>query len=289
MSDARSRKLAALAAVAALAGIVGGAAARAGVEDDLDRRWQGAWVVVEVPVQSDCRSAGYADNDVHADLVHGKGAFEFAAGELARVHQVRLRRKRVEVQVDLQVPVLAARPDGPFTLYDRLFCKVELQFRVERPEREDLAFVDARIGELLERHTTSEAAYDSPGWNGREVEPFPLDYEETLAAYEIWKVERHNAQVEARRREALELAAELIAGVEAGADYAEGFAAGVHANRRLRFDGCGAALSSAPAREAKRGPGSEEYSRGHRDGSTLVYFIRLAETLQDCSLESPAS
>lgn len=271
-------------ATAVLALLCAGAV-RAGVEDDLDRRWKGAWVVVGVPVQSDCRATGYADNDVNDDLVHGKGRFEFAPGELARVHQVRLRRRQVEVQVDLEEPVLAARQEGPFTLYDRLSCKVELQFRIDKAEREDVAGLDARIAELVERHATVDAAYDSSGWNGREVEPFPDDYEETLAAYEAWKVEMHNAAVEARRREALERASDLVAGVESERAYADGFAAGVHANRRLRFDGCDAALGSDPSRHVGDTQGVESYRRGYRDGGRLVYWLRLAETLQDCFIE----
>jgi hypothetical protein len=278
------RLLAALAAAAALAAPP---PAAAGVEEDLARRWEGAWVVVRPAVASACTSL-YTNNDVRGDLTVGRGEHRFAAGELARVEGIDLHRGKVDVLLDLGEPVLAARRDGPFTLYDELSCRVELV--VPRPAGADtLAPLDALLAGLLERHPDAAGAKASAAWNRRRRDPYPADYEATLAAYGKWKAEQVNAAVGARREEALAEAARLLDGYGDHPDYQAGFAAGVEAARDEGFGGCESLLDASPYAFGDSPPSGtgQEWRRGFRDGQALVFWVEVGHRLGRCFVPVP--
>ena len=175
--------------------------ARADLQDDLNARWRGAWVVITGEVYSNCNGLT-TDNRISGDLIMGSGREAFAPGELARVSKVDAKRHRVDVMLDIAEPVLIEYQDGPFTLYREASCPIELlvDFGDERTKDLGVAGVETQFDLWLERYARLEDAELSASWNRRERADYPDDYEQTLAAYEDWKVEQHN-QLVAQRTE----------------------------------------------------------------------------------------
>ena len=253
----------------------------AGLEDALNSRFRGAWAVVKAPISSSC-DGFYNDNDVVGSRVESKARRRFEAGELARVERVGARRGRVDVFLDLAEEVLEERRDGPFTLYEPLSCRIQLKMPI--PERADAAAAEARLAELLEMHGSEREAEVSPAWNGRRREPFPENYEETLAAYESWKAAQTNAAVQARMADAIEEAARINDRLRSDSEYLEGFAAGVdRAKDRVHGD-CPSLLRSKFSPDSK---GDGDWKRGYEDGQGLAWNLELLRRLKDCFLPIP--
>lgn len=257
------------------------AAQAAGLEDTLNSRWRGGWVVIRVPISSSC-DGFYNDNDVVGTRVESKARRGFDAGELARVERVGTRRGRVDVFLDLAEEVLEERRDGPFTLYEPLSCRIQL--RVPIPERVDAAAAEARLAELLELHGSERDAEASPAWNGRRREPFPENYQETLAAYESWKAAQTNAAVQARMDDAIEEAARVNDRLRSTPEYLEGFAAGVEKEKDRHHGDCPGLLRSTFSPEVK---GSGDWKRGYEDGQRLAWNLELLRKLRDCFVPAP--
>ena len=193
--------------VATLAGSEIGATAS--TEPELNSRWRGAWTVLGVEVSSGC-GGNYTNNEIRERRVSAKGQYRFGPGELAKVYKINLKRKQVEVLVDFVEPLLVPRREGPFTLYDALHCKVELQIKFPPGVASNsIREVDELIAAILERHDGAESAETSEGWNGRQRDPFPDGYEDTLYEYERWRAEQVNAEVAAKIEDVVEDAARL--------------------------------------------------------------------------------
>ena len=257
------------------------AAHAAGLEDALNSRFRGGWVVVKVPISSSC-DGFYNDNDVVGTRVESKARRRFEAGELVRVERIGGKRGRVDVFLDLTEEILEERRDGPFTLYDPLSCRIQL--RVPIPERADAAAAEARLSELIELHGSEREAEASPAWNGRRREPFPEGYEQTLAAYESWKAAQINVAVQERMDLAIEEAARINDRVRSDPKYLEGFAAGVdRAKDRVHGD-CPGLLRSTFSPEGK---GDGDWKRGYEDGQRLAWNLELLHRLKECFVPVP--
>ncbi len=273
-----------------VATLLGSAAAAADGQSELNDRWQGGWVLIGVESYSDCGFL-YTNNDVRGDRVSSKGDHRFAAGELARVHKVDLKRRQVRVLLDVAEPLLAPRREGPFTLYQELGCRLELDLPLPSgSEEKRTAESERAMGALLERHPGRESARASAGWNGRVREPYPEDYEETLARYEAWRVAQLNAAVGAAIEHSVERAARIVDRLEEGAEYLEGFAAGVdEARDRYLPDECERLLSMAEysfVENAPRGSG-KEWKEGFTEGQELVFHLERGRKLHRCFVPPP--
>lgn len=264
--------------------------AAANLESELDDRWRGAWVVTGVAGYSGC-NGGYTDNEVRGGLVSGKGSHRFEPGELAVVHRVRIKRKQVEVLVDLAEPLLAPRRDGPFTLYDELLCKLEFELPLPAgPDAERLDALDALVLGILERHAGPDSARDSESWNRRRRQPYPPDYERTLAEHEIWRLTQINLAVEAKIDEGLEAAARIVDRLNDDPEYLAGFARGVDEARDGYFgDDCDRLLGlsrygfvGSPPRDRKG-----DWRRGFEEGQALVFYVELGRRLRRCFVPVP--
>ena len=254
----------------------------ASLEETLNARFRGGWVVVKVPISSSC-DGFYNDNDVVGTRVESKARRRFAAGEMARVERIGAKRGRVDVFLDISEQILEERRDGPFTLYDPLSCRIQL--RVPVPERADDAAVEARLAELIELHATALDAELSPAWNKRRREPFPEDYEETLAAYDSWKASQVNAAVRDRIDVAIEEAARINDRMRSDPEYLEGFAAGIDKEKdRYHGGDCPSLLRSTFSPEGK---GSGDWKRGYEDGQRLAWNLELLRRLKDCFVPIP--
>ncbi len=270
--------------------------ATADFEDDVERAWAGAWIVARVEMSSDC-SGTYNNNEVRGRLTSSKGSRRFAEGELARVDKVNVKSDRVDLYLSVAEPVLVARTDGPFTLYDERTCRV--QFMVDVPREvikgRRMDDVGAALLEVVERHESETAARRSRAWNGRERDPYPRDYEETLARHAAWKAEEVNRALATTRMAALDAASQALERVTDDPPYLDGFAAGVDAQRSRSTPSCpelaGARFESGEQRPPsdKRGgsPAERAFQRGFRDGQLLAWSTRVARAVEGCFVVVP--
>lgn len=281
----------------ALALLTSPGVAGADLEEDLERAWVGAWVVVRVEVASDC-SGFYTNNEVRGRLSTSKGSRRFADGELARVDKLGLRSDRVDLYLTLAAPVLAARQDGPFTLYDERTCRVQFMVDVPRSllREKDREKVDAVMLESVERHEAAVLARQSGGWNRRERDQLPDDYQETLARHAVWKAEETNRALARARQQALEQVAAALERIGEDGDYLMGFAAGVEAQRRHSTPSCGSIAGARFESDEQRPPRDRQgetaadrsFARGFRDGQLVAWSARLARAVDACFVPVPS-
>ncbi|MES1243237.1 MAG: hypothetical protein ABUT39_16620 [Acidobacteriota bacterium] len=258
----------------------------AGMEDGLNAHWRGGWVVIRPSLASSCDEY-YNDNFMAGDRAESSARRRFDPGEVARVERIGVKRGRVDIFLDLAEGVLEERHDGPFTLYDPKECKVQLQVPV--PARAEATAVEARLGELFDLHDSRQEAEASPGWNRRRREPFPKNYEQTLAAYESWKAAQVNAAVMARLDSAIEDAARLNDRIRSEPEYLEGFAKGVDRGQdRVQGDCPSLARASFSPDSGDHGK-SSDWRRGYEDGQRLAWNLELMRRLKECFMPAPPS
>ncbi len=272
-------------------------AAAGPIERALEERWRGAWVVLEIETRSRCDSS-YSNNRVNGRLSQGGGPELFEPGELARLDNLAVHRSRVDVRLSIPEPVRVAFRDGPFTLFERRSCKVELEIEVPRAlvKARDIDGIDSYLRDVMASYATESEARDSDGYNARACQPFPDDYEETLHAWRIWKAEETNRQVSERLSRAGASLASLTDSFSQAPAYVNGFAAGVG---RMRSRGmpssCPTLLGSVPTPARQDPPGRfdttqalrDEWRRGFDDGQRFVYLARLIGLLEGCYVEVP--
>jgi hypothetical protein len=245
-------------------------------------------VVATAEVYSHC-DGSYSNNQVSGRRVSGKGPQRLAPGELGKVHKVTAGRSRVDVLVDLDESLLVPFRDGPFELWNEVHCRVELQFEVPREvvKAGDVEAAEATLAQVLERFEDRQGAERSAAWNRRRRQPYPEDYEETLAEYRAWKAEQTNAAVAARIDRAVDEAAEAARRMRAAdAAYVAGFAAGVEELERVSYGDC-PSLLSAGFWAVKRSPPRERrddraFCDGFDDGQLLAWSLELARRLRGC-------
>lgn len=256
----------------------------ASLEERLNARWRGGWVIVKLPVASSC-DGFYNDNEVVGNRTDSKARRRFEAGELARVERVEVKRNRMDVFLDLGEGVLEPRQDGPFTLYDARTCKVQLKVPVQRSD--DDARAEARLAELFALYDTAAKAEASSTWNGRRREAYPKDYERTLAEYETWKAEQVNAAVQERMDEAIDEAALIKERIRSEPEYLEGFAAGIEKARDHYFGNCESLTRNVFSPSSASGSQGSSWKRGYEDGQRLAYDLELIRRLRSCFVSAP--
>lgn len=266
------------------------------LEDTLRSRWLGAWVVTNVETYSNCDGA-FANNDVNGARVTSKAALRFAAGELARIDKVNLKGSRVDVYLNIAEPLLSARQAGPFTLFDERTCKVQLLIDAASKDIRagNLAAVEAAIAQAVSSFPSREQALLSPAWNRRVREPLPADYPETLARYEVWRVEQLNARLAEAREQAIDEADRIVDHIDDDPHYLAGLAAGVEALRYWSPPSCesianatfGSAERQAPREHRGETGEQRSWQRGFRDGQALAYNVSVARAIRGCFLLPP--
>lgn len=274
----------AVAGCALLGVLVFGSPLRADLEADLNRHWRGAWIVIELGVTSGC-SGSYTNNEVHGNLVSGRGSEQFDPGEVASVHKINVGRKRLELLLDLDEPVLKRRQDGPFTLFDESFCKVELRFDLKGRKAGAADQVESMLQEVVFRFPGRMQARDSEMWNGRIREPYPENYDETLAEYENWRVFQANAAVQEQIEISVDEAARLIDRLDLGADYLTGFGEGVDEARENSWTSSCERLVSMSESSWTDSPdraAPKDWRRGYTHGQRLVFHVERARRLRAC-------
>ena len=259
--------------------------------DRLDRELKGGWGVLELEVYSACGGT-YSDNEVGSAGVASKARNRFAAGELVKIDDVKVKRQRVDLLLTLDAPLRVSRMDGPFELFDQRSCRVQLMVYVPR-ELVKSANLDALLTEV-KKHVTLYASRNdaelSGDWNGREMEPLPDDYEETVQRHAVWKAEQTNAAVRDGIDHALSEAAEAVEDLDDDADYIAGFAEGAEKMSGLTVTNCDSLLnlSFTSYRKNADSEKSRGWKDGWNDGQKLVFHVLLADRLRSCLVPVPA-
>jgi hypothetical protein len=289
-------------AIAVLAAGCGSAAAGS-LQDTIESRWRGAWVVTSAETTSDCLGA-YSANRVNGRLVSGRSGNRFRAGELAVVDSIDLKHSRLDLRLSLAEPVLLSRQEGPFDLYDEARCRVEMQVEVPRDlvRNDDVRGIESLVRQVLDRYTTQDEARASTAYNHRRRDPYPRDYDRTLAQYTAWKAEQVNASVQAAIDRLVDETARIPDRISDDPDYMAGFVKGVEAGRSRRAAACPDLLAvSAPPRAydhpvpAGRGSNAEREAaerqsraaRGYQDGLRLAQGLDAVRRLPGCFVQVP--
>jgi hypothetical protein len=265
-------------------------------ENAVRTQWRGAWVILDTEVYSSC-NGGYHVNKVSGSLVTHRGGHRFLPGEVGKVQRVQLKKKKVELMIALELPVRFSRQDGPFTLYDYRKCSVSLEIQVPREltRSKDISAIDRIAAGIVQRFETREAAVDHDGWNEREAEPLPADYDMTLARHAVWKAEQTNLAVDEKRHVALEQIKRTGKTIDDDTEYLAGLAAGIDQMRRWQEQDCrrlmarefGAVQKAVPEERKSETPADEQWRHGYADGQRLLYNIELLERLETCYVPVP--
>ena len=260
--------------------------------DRLDRELKGGSGVLEVEVYSACGGT-YSNNEVGTAGVASKARHRFAAGELVKIDDVKVKRQRVDLLLTLDVPLRVSRIDGPFELYDQRPCRVQLMVYVPR-EMVKNSDLEGLLNEV-KKHFTLFASLDeaemSDNWNGREMEPLPDDYEETLHRHAVWKAEQTNAAVRDGIDHALSEAAEAVDDLDDDADYLAGFGEGSEKMAEFGVTSCDSLLNVSFTSYRKSAPSdkSRRWKDGWNDGQKIVFHVLLANRLRSCLVPVPST
>jgi hypothetical protein len=279
--------LVAAACALAIGPLAAGAAAALDLQGDLQRRWQGAWVILDAVSHSSCDSL-YTNNQVvsgaaGSELV-SRGTFELPAGELARVAKIDLKRRRVDLLLDLWEPLLVEYSDGPFELARQVTCRVELLLPLERETVKGgrVEPIESALSPLVLRFTDEQSARASEAWNARAVEPLPEGYEQTWAEYERWK---YSEAIAAAGTEIENLTGR--GRYRSEPEYALGYTAGLRHHHTLPDDCLALAEASAPYHTGS--PPSHldkgqkrDWKDGYLDGSRVAYHTAALTRLSAC-------
>lgn len=259
--------------------------------DRLDRELKGGWAVIELEVYSACGGT-YSDNEVGAAGVASKARHRFAEGELVKIDNVKVKRQRVDLLLTLDAPLRVSRAEGPFELFDQRSCRVQLMIYVPRElvKNEDLEGLLTEVKNHVTLYSSRDEAEMSDGWNGRETEPMPDDYEETLHRHAVWKAEQTNAAVRDGIDRSLSEAAEAVEDLDDDADYMAGFGEGAEKMGEFSVTSCDSLLSVSFTSYRKSAPAdqSKSWKDGWNDGQKVVFHVLLADRLRSCLVPVPA-
>jgi hypothetical protein len=273
------------------------AALAGGLEGEVESGWRGAWVLTTVEMYSDCAGI-HTNNRVNGRLVQSKGRFRFKAGELAQVQKADLKRSRLDLLLTVPEPLLVSYTDGPFTLYKEIRCLAEMEVELPRQSVSggDVARIDGQIRSILARFASEEEATRSTAWNGREREPYPEDYDNTLAEHAAWQAEQANAGIQARIARAREETGRITDRVSSDKDYLHGFALGIELVRGMDLKECNDYLSREIDKIAPQPPATASilgddatarFQRGYQDGARLLFGLDSIRTLPGCLVPVP--
>ena len=258
--------------------------------DRLNRELAGGWGVLEIEIYSGCAGT-YSDNTVGTVGVTSKAGTRFSEGELVKIDKVKVKRQRVDLLLTVAVPLRRARMDGPFELYDTLECRAQLIFPVgrEQVKNADAQAVLTHIRRNLTVFPSLAEAQESDGWNGRELEDLPPDYDTTLQRHAAWKAEQTNAAVRVAVDRALEAAADIADYLSDDPDFLAGFAEGAEEMSSFAVTECSSLLSVSYSVYHENPPKDRPklWRSGYDDGQELVFNVLVADRLRTCQVPVP--
>ncbi len=265
------------------------------LEKALKHRWLGAWAVTTVETHSGC-SGAYTKNRVNGRFVNSSGRHRFRPGELAKVVKVDAKRSRLDLFLRVNEPLLVPRHEGPFTLYDQVYCEFELEVVLPRElvKSKDVAGIERSLRPILERYATEDEARSTRAYNQRVQESYPDDYEVTLARHAAWKAEQTNAAVQAKIDSTLDATAGVTSRMSSDYSYLTSFAKGVEAGKTVSLNSCPSMMAvkfGRPPRSATTKSSTVNAavanSRAYTDGRNLVLALELMRRLPNCFVPVP--
>ena len=263
--------------------VLAAGAARADVEGELRAELVGRAALSRSELLSECTDH-YTDNQVSGTRIAGKAGERFAAGELARIDNVKIGSfTGLDVNVSLAEPYRLAWRDGPFDVYDQRRCRAQLHFDVPREVRKDRAKSRAAIEAVLAIFGDEAAAKGDAAWNRRKVEPYPANWEAKKREWESWKRSQQNVRVRSKSEEVLERAEQVLTYMPDDAKYLAAFGAGARYRRNDSWSSCELMLDASFY--VSGGAPSGDDSRGWADGQLVAWATELARALADCYIE----
>ena len=150
--------------------------------------------------------------------------------------------------------------------------------------------IEPMLDQWFERYARLEDAEQSPSWNGRLRDDYPEDYDQTLLAYEEWKIEQHNRLVAQKKSDSIEQTAFLLAQVSSGPEFGAGLSYGIAAMREDLSDDCDRLVTSDSDTFARpHEAANPDWANGYKTGQQLAYHIELARRLEGCYINSDES
>jgi hypothetical protein len=276
-----------LALVATAAPVAAGA-----FEDQVRARWRGAWVLTDIESYSTCNGK-YFNNDVSGQFVAARAGRKFEPGELAKVDQLQVRRKKIELMITVATSTLLPYQDGPFTLYAERTCQIELEVAIPREmlKTKDVEDVDRILDRVAQRFSTEDEAIATSSWNGREADEYPQDYQETVARHAVWRAEETNRHIDSQIEKSLVVANELAREIDGSPGYLAGLAAGSRQMREWRERDCNRLVGSTAVTFRFSAPDeyrdNSSWCAGYYDGQALVYHLAIVSRLPACYVDVP--
>ena len=261
-------------------------------EDQVRARWRGAWVLTDIETYSTC-DGKYFNNDVSGQFVAARAGRKFQPGELAKVDQLQVRRKKIELMITVATSTLLPYQDGPFTLYSERTCQIELEVAIPREmlKTKDVEDVDRILAQVAQRFTTEDDAVATSDWNGREADEYPQDYQETVARHAVWRAEETNRHIDAQIDKSLVVANELAREIDGTPAYLAGLAAGSRQMREWRERDCNRLIGSTAVTFRFSAPAeysdNSSWCAGYYDGQALVYHLAVVSRLPACYVDVP--
>ena len=217
--------------------------------------------------------------------------------ELAQVKKISVQRSRIDIFLNLDERRLTGHQDGPFTLYNRLDCRVELEIEAPRQmvKQKNLDGLDRLLLVAMDRHTAYQEARNSEMWNERVCQDLPADYPETLFQHSVWQAEQVNAGIESVLTRSFDALVETSAAVQNDPDYLEGFGHGVDLaragsprNECPALMGAGLAVPTVkPPHDLADDAAAHRWRKGHHDGFLYIRAVNLQRYLPACFVPVP--
>ena len=154
----------------------------------------------------------------------------------------------------------------------------------------DVNGIEEFLAPVLRRYPTQEEARNTRAYNRRKMDPYPKDYDETLAEYSVWRVEQHNLVIEAKLDKALDATHRIVERISTDPNYLASFARGVEAGRSIDATGCsqllalklGSSKAYSSTTHSGQSPAQTQANRGFTDGKTLVFGLEILSRLPRC-------
>jgi len=252
----------------------------AGVEKSLRDEWTNAWVIVRLESYSDCLDS-YTRNLVQGDSVRSDSGRHFDAGELAQVRKVVIKRKGINILLDLVEPVLVPHPEGPVILYTERWCKIE--FRIKVNDSSATAQPGSAMMERYFRQFSEELmARKDPSWNQRIRAAYPANYLARQTAVVRKDTEDRNVAIEMLLEQAQQWVVVIVERLNRDSHYVAGFAHGIAERRQQNAETCDTLIETGLAFFEGVQQGKNAGFSGVLDAERLYVALLLLERLPAC-------
>jgi hypothetical protein len=256
-------------------------------------RWNGAWIVTEQPLSSECNGI-YTNNQVAGGRVLGRGHQRFDPGVVGHVDQVLVSSNKVTLSITLSERLYVTRPARDYVLSSTSACQVDLKFMVPPGPgtAADLIALETLVSPVVERHADQLQAIVASGFLPPDGPGAAEVQREAVMAHRSWKAAEDQQAVDARLQAWTAQTTRLSSNIENDPDYLAGFARGVDEGRHTAVKSCEELARTAPAPYwptasgaalAAKGGRQKAWARGYEDGVRLSQGLEAIKLMPACS------